>query len=250
MKKGGKIAIGIISTIGVGVGIYFLGTAIGWWGKGVRKKGGKLQSKEEGNIIDNVVDEVKKISRSTTYPKTPFANEEEGNKFRAWVNNTHPSYAAKIDLDATGAYDNSYIRKAYKEYGSEYKASNAPPQTYNILEYCYPIRVFIRFIKLLKMVHKWNILGVILNKNLEQHLIYIIHLLLKQYLQIKGISQFLLVKKVMYQKGNCKGNEGRLANGKWSNKGKTITLDNGTVMASTDLKSTLDGIRKMTEGNA
>ena len=249
MKKGGKIAIGIISTIGVGVGIYFLGTAIGWWGKGVRKKGGKLQSKEEGNIIDNVVDEVKKISRSTTYPKTPFANEEEGNKFRAWVNNTHPSYAAKIDLDATGAYDNSYIRKAYKEYGSEYKASNAPPQTYNILDIATQLGSSSGY-KITKdgtqVEYTWG------NFKQESGATSYIYYppAFEAIFTDKGNFAIFACKKVMYQKGNCKGNEGRLANGKWSNKGKTITLDNGTVMASTDLKSTLDGIRKMTEGNA
>lgn len=46
-----------------------------------------------------------------------------GDKFRAWVNKTHPDYARQIDLDPSGPYNNSYIRKAWAQYGEEYKAS-------------------------------------------------------------------------------------------------------------------------------
>ncbi len=54
---------------------------------------------------------------------TRFKNETEGNKFRAWVNDKHPEYAATLmgdGLDRSGSYDNSYINKAYQDYGSEY----------------------------------------------------------------------------------------------------------------------------------
>lgn len=57
------------------------------------------------------------------YPATPFKTEEEGNKFREWVNKTYPDWAKKNNLDATGGKDNSYIRKAYSEYGDKYKGS-------------------------------------------------------------------------------------------------------------------------------
>tara|TARA_R110000824_G_scaffold139685_14_gene305013 strand:+ start:1926 stop:2309 length:384 start_codon:yes stop_codon:yes gene_type:complete len=33
MEKKGKIAIGILTTIGAGVGLYFLGKKLGWWAK-------------------------------------------------------------------------------------------------------------------------------------------------------------------------------------------------------------------------
>lgn len=62
-------------------------------------------------------------SSSSGFPPTPFTNNTEGNAFRAWVNDNHPSYAREIDLDRTGAYDNSYIRKAFAKYGVEYQQS-------------------------------------------------------------------------------------------------------------------------------
>lgn len=55
------------------------------------------------------------------YPATPFKTDEQGNKFREWVNKTYPDWAKKNNLDASGAKDNSYIRKAYAEYGKNYK---------------------------------------------------------------------------------------------------------------------------------
>jgi len=55
------------------------------------------------------------------YSATPFANETEGNKFRAWVIKKDADWAKTNRLDATGAKDNRYIRKAYKEFGETYK---------------------------------------------------------------------------------------------------------------------------------
>jgi hypothetical protein len=54
----------------------------------------------------------------------PFANKEEGDAFRAWVNDTHPEYARKIDLDRSGSHSNSYILKAYDILGKEYDLLN------------------------------------------------------------------------------------------------------------------------------
>ena len=58
---------------------------------------------------------------------TPFKSTTEGNKFRAWVNDKHPDYARSIDLDRTGKYDNSYIRKAWASFGEEYNKAKESP---------------------------------------------------------------------------------------------------------------------------
>jgi len=62
-------------------------------------------------------------SSSSGFPPTPFTNTTEGNAFRGWVNDNYPAYAQEIDLDRTGEYDNSYIRKAYAKYGVDYQES-------------------------------------------------------------------------------------------------------------------------------
>ena len=59
-------------------------------------------------------------SSGVQYAGTPFKNATEGNAFRAWINDKYPSYARQIDLDRTGSYNNSYIRKAFYKYGLEY----------------------------------------------------------------------------------------------------------------------------------
>lgn len=64
-----------------------------------------------------------------SYPATPFKTDEEGNKFREWVNKTHPDWAKNNNLDASGSKDNSYIRKAFNEYEGEYKKSKEAPDT-------------------------------------------------------------------------------------------------------------------------
>jgi hypothetical protein len=53
-------------------------------------------------------------------PPTPFANETEGNKFREWVNKNYPDWAKQNSLELDGPENNSFIRKAWKEYGSKY----------------------------------------------------------------------------------------------------------------------------------
>ena len=60
-------------------------------------------------------------------PATPFKTKEEGNKFREWVNKKYPDWAKENKLDASGSENNSYIRKAYSQYGSEYEKSTSAP---------------------------------------------------------------------------------------------------------------------------
>jgi len=49
----------------------------------------------------------------------PFKTTEEGNKFRLWVNNNYPDWAKKNKLDKSGSL-NSYVEKAWKEFGATY----------------------------------------------------------------------------------------------------------------------------------
>jgi len=50
----------------------------------------------------------------------PFKNREEGNAFRRWVNDNHKSWAKANDLTRSGSHKNSYIKKAWAEFGDEY----------------------------------------------------------------------------------------------------------------------------------
>jgi len=54
---------------------------------------------------------------STTRTEVPFKNNEQGNKFRAWVNEKYPEIAKRIDLDKKGlyadSYNNDYITRAF-----------------------------------------------------------------------------------------------------------------------------------------
>lgn len=61
-------------------------------------------------------------------PATPFKTKEEGNKFREWVNKKYPDWAKENSLDASGPENNSYIRKAYIQYGSEYSKATSTPE--------------------------------------------------------------------------------------------------------------------------
>ena len=58
---------------------------------------------------------------------SPFKTKAEGDKFRAWVNQKYPDWAKQNSLDATGPFNNGYIRKAYTQYGEEYGKSTSAP---------------------------------------------------------------------------------------------------------------------------
>jgi len=53
-------------------------------------------------------------------PDSPFSTREEGNKFRAWVNENHPDIAKELNLDKSGSNNNLYIRSAWAELGDLY----------------------------------------------------------------------------------------------------------------------------------
>jgi predicted chitinase len=51
----------------------------------------------------------------------PFTSKQDGDKFRAWVNDNHPDYARSINLDRSGSHTNAYILKAWEKFGGEYQ---------------------------------------------------------------------------------------------------------------------------------
>lgn len=52
----------------------------------------------------------------------PFQNRDEGNAFRRWVNENHPDWAQQNELSRSGSHTNSYIKKAWAEFGDEYSS--------------------------------------------------------------------------------------------------------------------------------
>lgn len=87
-------------------------------------------SEEENKTDTNPIVEEVPLSSS----KDPFTSKEEGDAFREWVNETYPEYAKEIDLDKEGSYNNSYIKKAWEEYGDEYKGETVDPSTTAIVD--------------------------------------------------------------------------------------------------------------------
>lgn len=90
------------------------------------------ESKDIGDFYTSLVDnlksigeEIKKEQSKQSDKSIPFKNNEEGNKFREWVNKKDPDYAKKIQLDKKSekenGFKNEYIKKAWEKYGEEYK---------------------------------------------------------------------------------------------------------------------------------
>lgn len=63
-------------------------------------------------------------------PATPWSSsknaQEQGDKFRTWVNKEYPDLAKQWSIDAKGNPDNKWIRSAYYELQNEYEASQIP----------------------------------------------------------------------------------------------------------------------------
>jgi len=112
LGKGAKIAI-IFATIGVtGVAAYFIYNAI--------KK--RLNGEDGENPLNTP--QVEGGGNENSNEKTPFKNKAQGDIFRQWVNKFFPTYANEIDLDVSGDFDNSFMRKAWGKYGETYKKGN------------------------------------------------------------------------------------------------------------------------------
>jgi hypothetical protein len=80
------------------------------------KEGIEMNSKY---VLENII-------RETILEQvSPFKTQEDGDKFREWLNLNKPGSARNLDLDKTGPYNNATIIKAYKLYGKEYKDVHA-----------------------------------------------------------------------------------------------------------------------------
>jgi len=66
-------------------------------------------NKREKKILPGIV----KTYGGSITKKTPFTSEKEGNKFRKWFNDNFSILSSLIELDPTGPFDNSYIRRAF-----------------------------------------------------------------------------------------------------------------------------------------
>jgi hypothetical protein len=107
----------------ISLGVATGGTALFFLGRFIKNKyfPNPLDEKDINNAGRPTQGGTPSTSTSSALPPTPFTNTTEGNAFRAWVNDNYPAYAQEIDLDRTGQYDNSYIRKAYVKYGAVYQ---------------------------------------------------------------------------------------------------------------------------------
>jgi len=58
-------------------------------------------------------------------------DKNQGDKFRAWVNDNHAKYAIESELSRKGRYNNSYIKNAWERYGQAYisKPATTKPNT-------------------------------------------------------------------------------------------------------------------------
>jgi hypothetical protein len=120
MAKGSKNwiwwTLGGLTLLGIGVGIYVFVKN--------RKEKKSAESSTETDTTNIPASSTTTASSSPSLPSTPFKNNDEGNKFRSWVNDKYPSYAKEIQLDRVGSkYNNTTIRKAWAKYGAEYQKS-------------------------------------------------------------------------------------------------------------------------------
>jgi len=128
MKKN-LIWIGIASALLIGGGAF-------WYFNNKKEEERKKKEAELEAERLKLEEEAKKgtvskprTTSSSVNPNTPFTSKSEGDKFRAWVNKNYPSYAKQIDLSLSGDFNNSFIKKAFADYGQEYLKANAPKGT-------------------------------------------------------------------------------------------------------------------------
>jgi hypothetical protein len=65
-----------------------------------------------GDATKKALDAYNQSSESQT-ESFPIKNKEEGNTFRAWVNDNYPQTSKVLELDRSGSYNNEYIKKAW-----------------------------------------------------------------------------------------------------------------------------------------
>jgi hypothetical protein len=109
------ILIGVLALAGLATGLFFA------FRKPKDKEEENTESDGSGDIGSGGSGSGGNASGDGT-SNIPFTNKQEGDKFRAWVNDKYPDYAKQIDLDRSGSYNNAYIKKAWQKYGQEYTA--------------------------------------------------------------------------------------------------------------------------------
>lgn len=110
-------AIGGVVLLAAGVGIYMF------------VKNRNKQKESTDSEIPPLPSQSSSSSTATTQQSQgiPFKNKTEGDAFRNWINDNYPNYAKQIQLDRSGSYNNSYIQKAWNDYGQAYIQAQAKP---------------------------------------------------------------------------------------------------------------------------
>ena len=109
--------IGGLAVVGLGVGIFIF----------IKDRKAKKESEKSLDVPSPTTTQTTpsikptKVSAPKDDSNFPKWSQQQGDNFRAWVNDTYPAYAKEIDLDRKGSADNSFIRKAWAKYGDEYK---------------------------------------------------------------------------------------------------------------------------------
>ena len=118
MATNKKLWIALGSALAIGLGAYIY----------IRRRNAAIEeySGDVSSAEKDATSTAKDKSTNTVLASTPFKSNEEGNKFRGWVNDMYPDWAKANQLDRTGSFDNSFIRSAWKLYGEQYLKSNQP----------------------------------------------------------------------------------------------------------------------------
>jgi hypothetical protein len=101
------------SVVGVTIGAYFVFKAI-------RNKLPIDSPVNKRRVVTNTGEVLE--TKIDALQDTPFQTKEEGNDFRNWVNDNYPYYAEIINLDREGLMNNTYIKRAWAKYGTQYKS--------------------------------------------------------------------------------------------------------------------------------
>jgi hypothetical protein len=119
-----RIIIGVASLAILGIATYF---GVKWWKNKQKEKEEAAKRKAEEEATKNEIKATQSGSAPAPSYTFPFKTVEEGNAFRKWVNKNYPDWAKKEKLAESGQL-NSWVEKAWKQYGTEYtqKILNAP----------------------------------------------------------------------------------------------------------------------------
>jgi len=221
MEKSTKwiIGIGSVMLIGTGVGLWLYNKSKDKANSGDNKDKDKDKDKDNKDKDNSGSGDTYNPAPSYTPSSSgvPFTNTAEGNKFRAWVNKTHLSYAKSIKLDVMGSYNNSFIKKAWAEYGDEYQKSTGTqsvPKTANS-----------NFTDLLKNT------GLVANKD---------NIAIAKFNGGKNTAQFYTNGRIFIFDSNKKN----VAKGNYANGGRQISIDGMSPISSNSVWANLENIIK------